>query len=64
MPSRRLTIPLCDVGPMVAGITEVETKSSEEIMNLLHTGNQRRTQQATAANEVSSRYGNSCIMYI
>mmetsp|Transcript_1193 Transcript_1193/g.1938 ORF Transcript_1193/g.1938 Transcript_1193/m.1938 type:complete len:1119 (-) Transcript_1193:206-3562(-) len=42
-------------GPMVAGITEVETKSSEEIMNLLHTGNQRRTQQATAANEVSSR---------
>jgi hypothetical protein len=40
---------------MVAGILEKETKSSDEIMNLLHTGNQRRTQQPTAANEVSSR---------
>ena len=42
-------------GPMVAGITEIETKSSQEIMNLLHRGNEKRSQQATAANEVSSR---------
>lgn len=40
---------------MVAGILEIEAKTSGEIMNLLHTGNQRRTQQPTAANEVSSR---------
>lgn len=33
-------------------------------MNLLHTGNQRRTQQATAANEVSSRsvYAFECLV--
>ena len=42
-------------GPMVAGITEVETASSREIMDLLQQGNARRSQQATAANEVSSR---------
>lgn len=41
---------------MVAGILEIEAKNSNEIMNLLQTGNQRRTQQPTAANEVSSRY--------
>lgn len=40
---------------MVAGITEVEAKSSVEIMQLLHQGNARRSQAATAANEVSSR---------
>lgn len=42
-------------GPVVAGITEVETKSSKEIMQLLHKGNEKRSQAATAANEVSSR---------
>ncbi len=42
-------------GPVVSGITEVETKSSTEIMNLLHQGNAKRFQAATAANEVSSR---------
>ena len=42
-------------GPMVAGITEIEAKNSKEIMNLLHRGNEKRSQQATAANEVSSR---------
>ncbi len=60
-------------GPVVAGITEVQAKSSMlcsvwhciyfsphnhqglEIMQLLHQGNARRSQAATAANEVSSR---------
>jgi hypothetical protein len=42
-------------GPVVSGILEIEAKNSDEIMNLLQTGNQRRTQQPTAANEVSSR---------
>jgi kinesin family protein 18/19 len=42
-------------GPVVAGITEVEASSGDEIMNLLHQGNAKRSQAATAANEVSSR---------
>jgi kinesin family protein 18/19 len=42
-------------GPTVAGITEIEAKTSLEIMTLLHRGNEKRTQQPTAANEVSSR---------
>lgn len=42
-------------GPVVAGITEVETLSGREIMDLLQRGNAKRTQAATAANEVSSR---------
>eukprot|EP01035_Chromulina_nebulosa_P018719 gene18719-24481_t len=42
-------------GPVVAGITEVETKSSNDIMSLLHQGNSRRSQASTAANETSSR---------
>lgn len=42
-------------GPTVAGITEIYAKSGSEIMGLLHKGNERRTQQPTAANEVSSR---------
>jgi kinesin family protein 18/19 len=37
-------------GPVIAGVTEVETNSSNEIMDLLHHGNGNRTQQATAAN--------------
>ena len=42
-------------GPVVAGITEVDAKSSVDIMNLLHQGNAKRFQAATAANEASSR---------
>jgi len=42
-------------GPVISGVTEVETNSSAEIMDLLHHGNRNRTQQATAANAVSSR---------
>lgn len=42
-------------GPVVAGITEVEAKTSQEVMQLLHQGNAKRFQAATAANEVSSR---------
>jgi hypothetical protein len=42
-------------GPIVAGVTEVEAHSGEEVMELLHQGNARRSQAATAANEVSSR---------
>lgn len=42
-------------GPTVAGVTEIETKSGTEVMQLLHQGNARRSQAATAANEVSSR---------
>jgi len=42
-------------GPVVAGITEVEAKNGKEIMDLLTQGNAKRSQAATAANEVSSR---------
>jgi len=42
-------------GPMVSGITEIETKSAEQIMQLLDQGNRNRTTHATCANEVSSR---------
>lgn len=42
-------------GPIVAGVTEVEAKNGDEVMTLLHQGNARRSQAATAANEVSSR---------
>jgi hypothetical protein len=42
-------------GPVVASITEIETCSGQEIMQLLHQGNSKRSQAATAANEVSSR---------
>lgn len=42
-------------GPVVASITEIETVSSQEIMQLLLQGNAKRSQAATAANEVSSR---------
>ena len=42
-------------GAVVAGITEVEVHNSKEIMQLLHRGNAKRSQAATAANEVSSR---------
>lgn len=42
-------------GPIVAGVTEIETKSGAAVMELLHQGNARRSQASTAANEVSSR---------
>ena len=42
-------------GPVVASITEIEATSGQEIMQLLHQGNAKRSQAATAANEVSSR---------
>ncbi|KAK7241302.1 microtubule motor protein [Aureococcus anophagefferens] len=42
-------------GPVVAGITEIEANSATEVMALLQRGNAKRSQHATAANEVSSR---------
>lgn len=42
-------------GPVVAGITEVEASTPEDVMALLQRGNARRSQHATAANENSSR---------
>ena len=39
----------------MAGITEIEASSAEEVMDLLQRGNARRSQHPTAANEVSSR---------
>ncbi|CAN0530546.1 unnamed protein product, partial [Ectocarpus sp. 8 AP-2014] len=42
-------------GPTVSGLAEVEARTPEEIMDLLHQGNQSRTQQATRANAASSR---------
>jgi kinesin family protein 18/19 len=42
-------------GPTVAGISEVSTSSTDEVMRLLQKGNKRRTQEPTAANAESSR---------
>lgn len=42
-------------GPVVAGITEVEASTPDEVMALLQRGNARRSQHYTAANETSSR---------
>ena len=42
-------------GPCVAGISEIDTVSVEEVMNLLQRGNRNRTQEPTAANRESSR---------
>ncbi|GFS47711.1 kinesin-like protein KIF19 [Trichonephila inaurata madagascariensis] len=39
----------------VAGLSEVEIFSSEEVMSLLMRGNKRRTQESTGANKTSSR---------
>ncbi|XP_063995709.1 kinesin-like protein KIF19 isoform X1 [Diachasmimorpha longicaudata] len=39
----------------VAGLTEISTNSTEEVMKLLHRGNTARTVEPTAANETSSR---------
>merc|ERR1712227_857441 len=39
----------------VAGLSEVATKSADEVMRLLQRGNKERTQEPTAANKTSSR---------
>lgn len=44
-----------DKGITVAGLSEVEVESPEDVMELLFFGNQNRTQEATGANETSSR---------
>lgn len=44
-----------DKGIQVAGLSEVEVESPEDVMELLFFGNQNRTQEATGANETSSR---------
>jgi kinesin family protein 18/19 len=44
-----------DKGITVAGLSEVEVESPEDVMELLFFGNQNRTQEATDANETSSR---------
>ena len=40
---------------VVAGLLEVETTSTREVMSLLSQGNQRRTCEPTAVNKTSSR---------
>ena len=40
---------------IVAGLTEIEVHSKEEVIELLDAGNKRRKMEPTAANEVSSR---------
>ncbi|GLE02519.1 hypothetical protein PINS_up011357 [Pythium insidiosum] len=42
-------------GPVVAGISEVEAYNAQDVMKLLRRGNKHRSQEATAANAVSSR---------
>ncbi|TPX58038.1 hypothetical protein SpCBS45565_g08088 [Spizellomyces sp. 'palustris'] len=42
-------------GVVVAGITTVTAKTPEEVLGFLRKGNRHRTQEATGANEVSSR---------
>ena len=42
-------------GPVVAGITELEAVSTNDVLALLHKGNKNRSQESTAANIVSSR---------
>lgn len=42
-------------GTTVSNITELNVSSSKDIMNLLRRGNKNRTQEATNANETSSR---------
>ena len=39
----------------VAGLSEVTTSSTEEVMRLLTRGNKERTQEPTKANQTSSR---------
>jgi kinesin family protein 18/19 len=42
-------------GVVIAGVTEFSVESTEQIINLLTTGNKRRTTEATNANQTSSR---------
>ncbi|KAG7388743.1 Kinesin-like protein kif19 [Phytophthora boehmeriae] len=42
-------------GPVVAGLSEVEAHNAKDVMKLLRKGNKYRSQEATAANAVSSR---------
>ena len=42
-------------GVTIAGISEMEVTTPEEILELLMFGNMHRTQEATGANETSSR---------
>ena len=42
-------------GTTVAGLSEIEVESPEEVMDLLIYGNKNRTIEATGANETSSR---------
>jgi len=42
-------------GPVVAGVTQVRARDASDVMACLEAGNRNRTQQATAANSVSSR---------
>ena len=42
-------------GVCVAGLSEIEVDTPEEILDLLIFGNKNRTQEATGANETSSR---------
>ena len=51
--SAKLFAQLCII--QVAGLSEVATKSADEVMRLLTRGNKERTQEPTAANKTSSR---------
>jgi len=42
-------------GIQVAGVIEVMTTNTKEIMNYIHKGNQARSKERTDANEASSR---------
>ncbi|DBA02813.1 TPA: hypothetical protein N0F65_006603 [Lagenidium giganteum] len=42
-------------GPVVAGLSEIEAFNAADVMRLLRRGNKNRSQEATAANAVSSR---------
>mgnify|MGYP002631319464 FL=1 len=42
-------------GVVVAGLSEIEVHTPDEIFELLIYGNRNRTQEATGANETSSR---------
>ncbi|TYZ63904.1 hypothetical protein PybrP1_012151 [[Pythium] brassicae (nom. inval.)] len=42
-------------GAVIAGISEIEACNAQEVMKLLRKGNKNRSQEATAANAVSSR---------
>lgn len=44
-----------DKGITIAGVTQFQAESTEQVMNLLMIGNKRRTTQATNANQTSSR---------